>query len=283
MQKFDWKDFRPVDIDELVLVKNQYHQAIQSVAAVGRKFLPDIKNDQNALLAWVPGHTRLAGQWVKGSQIFRSSISFEDFSIYLVDNKVNVIAKFELEGKTQSQMLIWLEEQIGKLGLDAAGLTMRLPYKIPEFDTQYGAPFTADLKLARELGKYFHNTFVAIRDLSLSFEVKKPEIHVWPHRFDICSKIILKDSGSEDTNTVLQVGLCPGDEEYSQPYFYVKTWPHVDTSNFEKLQNGALWHEDEWTGAVLMIKNVMIERNQKEIVDYFFNTTVTKLAQVLTA
>ncbi len=283
MQKFHWRDFRPVDIDELAMVRNQYHQAVQSVAAVGRKFLPEVKNDKNGSLIWVPGLTRLAGQWVKGSQSFRSSISFEDFCVYLVDDKVNTISKFELEGKTQSQMLIWLEEQIGKLGLDASDLTMNLPYKIPQYPTQSGEPFSVDLRMAQELSKYYHNAFVSIRELAIDFGIKKPEIVIWPHHFDLAISIVLKDTGDEDTNTTIQMGISPGDHEFDQPYFYINTWPHVDTSHFEKLTNGALWHEDEWTGAVLLIKHVMVTTNQKEIVDDFFKTTSEKLIATLKA
>lgn len=283
MQKFHWREFRPVDIDALAETRDQFHQALQSVAAVGRKFLPAVKNDENGTLVWVPGLSRLAGNWVTGSQAFRSSISFEDFCIYLVDDKVNTISKFELEGKKQSQVLIWLEEQIGKLGLDAFDLTMNLPYKIPQYPTQSGAPFSADLKMSQELSKYYHNTFVSIRELSVDYGIQKPEIKIWPHHFDLATSIILKDTGDDETNTSLQMGISPGDHEFDQPYFYVNTWPHVDTTHLDKLSNGALWHEDEWTGAVLLIKHVMVEKNQKEIVDNFFRTTSQKLIALLKA
>lgn len=270
MQQFEWRDFNSVDLHELIITKKQFHQAIQTVAAVGRKFSDYSANDENANLIWVPGLTRLAGNWVEGNRTFRTSLSFNDFCIYLVDEKVNTISKFLLNGKNQTQLLVWMEEQIGKLDLDASDLTLNLPYTIPSYQTQAGENFLVDLELADEFSKYYHNTFICVRDIAKKLIDDIPEIRTWPHHFDIAMTIVVKDTGDIETNSTVTLGMSPGDDEFETPYFYVNTWPHVDTAKFSKMPNGAIWHEQYWTGSVLLVQNIIGKVNQKEILDEFF-------------
>ena len=95
MAAFEWRPLREVDTNHLVASRCQLHQAIQNVAAVGRKFLPESKHDVNATLSWVPGLSRMAGQWVEGDISFRSSIEPSAFKIFLVENFLKtLLSKF---------------------------------------------------------------------------------------------------------------------------------------------------------------------------------------------
>ncbi|MFT4835024.1 MAG: hypothetical protein ACI83W_000928 [Marinoscillum sp.] len=280
MNSFEWRTLHISDKGKFKISKDQVHQAMQNVAAVGRKFLPKTPYDQQSTLVWVPGLTRMAGGWVEGEITFRSSISLTSFEVFLVDSKVNTIASFPLEGQTYLQLMLWLEEQIGKLGLNASNLTMKLPYELPIHEIQKGEPFLPMHKRSfEELASFYHDSYVCLRELKNTLEGAE-EIVIWPHHFDQSLNVTLKDSGDLDTNTTLSFGMSPGDETFESPYFYVNTWPHVDTSLCSKLSNQAIWVSEEWTGAVLLAKHI-IDADQKPIIDNFYLEAADKLKKLL--
>ena len=151
----------------------------------------------------------MAGQWVEGDISFRSSIEPSAFKIFLVDRKVQVISSFDLSGMSYRQLMLWLEEQIGKLGLKASNLTMNLPYTLPENVKKAGDPFELDHPdIVDELARYFHNTYVSLRKVK---EARKIEdaINIWPHHFDMALDMVLKDTGDPETNTKIAFGMSP--------------------------------------------------------------------------
>lgn len=282
MDTFNWNPLIVVDPDELRHARIQLHQAIQNVAAVGRKFLPHSVGDENATLSWVPGLKRMAGKWVKGDISLRSSISLEEFKIYLVDEKVAVLSTFECEGATVTQLMLWLEEQIGKYGLEAANLTLNLPYELPEDVNAVGTPFDLpSLRGAKELTKYYHNAYVTLRDFKQNF-ASTGEINIWPHHFDMAMTVLVRDTGDPETNTQISLGMSPGDHQFESPYFYVNCWPHVDTQQLPRLSNHAMWISEEWTGAVLLSKHLQNGKNQEEIARTFYAEASSILINELT-
>ena len=84
MPKYDWHHLRPTDLDNFSALRKQIHQAIQNVSLVGRQYLPPSDEDSNATLTWVPGLWRIVGKWIPAKTKFRSSLSLENFNIYLV-------------------------------------------------------------------------------------------------------------------------------------------------------------------------------------------------------
>ena len=82
-----WKKLESFDADVLADNKNQLHQAIQNVAAVGRTFLPYTEGDEAATLIWDPGLSRMVGKWVQGGIKFRSSIHPETFTVHCTSFK----------------------------------------------------------------------------------------------------------------------------------------------------------------------------------------------------
>ncbi|RED94109.1 hypothetical protein [Marinoscillum furvescens] len=282
MQPFDWRSFVPTDSDDLIKARLLLHHAIQNVAAVGRHFSPPTANDLHATLVWVPGLGRMAGRWVTGEIDFRSSISPEEFSVYLVDKKVQTLGALDLEGCTHSEVLIWLEEQIGKLGLDASNLAMNLPYELPDFPTQAGQPFHLDSKRGiTELAKCYHNTYIMLRQMREELGAEGQEILIWPHHFDMALDVIIKDSGDPETTSKIGLGMSPGHEHFERPYFYVNSWPHTDTSLCKKLSGQALWYSDDWTGAILPLKSVY-EDNQPDTLHTFYQEAAACLIELLT-
>lgn len=282
MDTFTWNKFIPTDPEEVRTARVQLHQSVQNVASVGRKFLEHSENDENATLTWVPGLRRMAGKWVQGDVSFRSSISLEEFKIYLVDEKVMTLASFDLQGATTTQLMLWLEEQIGKLGLNAQNLTLNLPYQLPKAVLEAGSPFHINSRRSSaELAKCYHNTYLMLREIKDQHE-SAGTIHIWPHHFDMAMDILLKDTGDPETNTQISLGMSPGDDQFENPYFYINCWPHVDTETFPKLANHAIWISDEWTGAVILSKHVQSASNQQDTLRHFYQEASELLIERLT-
>jgi hypothetical protein len=252
---------------------------VQNVSAVGRKFLEPVKGDENATLVWIPQLNRLAGKWVDSNIRFRSSISFDDFSVHLVDENVNSISTFDLQGKSHGKIMVWLEEQIALFGLDTSQLVLKLPYELPEHLALVGKPFTIeDLSIAQELGKYFHNGHLIAEEVKTAFN--SSEVRCWPHHFDISTQITVNNTGNPDTSSSVTVGLSPGDEEFPEPYFFVSPWPYPPVEELPKLTHGK-WVDEHWVGAVLTASEILEKEDQYKSVRRFISETFATIRKLM--
>ena len=276
-----WNHLYPVDLTALATVREQLHQAVQSVAAVGRHFLESSKEDENAVLQWIPNPKRLAGKWIETSKgKFRASISFAEGKIYLIDGDVKVIDSFEIHDHTFNQLMVWFEEHIGKLGLPTENFNVNLPYELPVYPTQKKQAFDlSELALSDAFAHYYANSRIILEKLRSSFD-HVGETTVWPHHFDQAISVMLKDSGNPETSTYLGLGLSPGDEYYNQPYFYVNSWPYAEESQLKPLKYVS-WHTENWVGAVLKAEDLWEERNQLLAVQTFYEEATSQLKALL--
>ncbi len=280
--KYDWFNIEPVDLDDFRDLRDQYHHAIQNVGAVGRMYLGQTEGDSNASLSWVPGLWRLVGKWIDGIETFRSSISFHDFTIYLVNKKVKTLASLSLGGKTQNQILVWLEEQIINLNLSSSHLQMNLPYRLPDFRTaKKGEKFSdVDPHLCEIMGGHFHNAFFLFSKMKEVYR-NTTDIVIHPREFTITMQIILKQTDEAATNTYMEVGFNPGDEFYGEPYFFVKSWPNIPESKFTPMKTRGIWHDDDWVGAVYLTRNLWDSDDQESTTAYFFEEATSQIRKLL--
>lgn len=277
----DWIAYNELSEEDYWLVKNQAHVAVQNVAAVGRAYLDDSSEDTSAVLKWVPGYWRMAGLWVQGHKGFRSSLSFRDFNIYLVDRRVNVLAKYALHGKTHNHAMVWLEEQILSLGLGSKAITLDLPYELPLHNDNGKDIFVqVPTQLFYEFAKLYHNTYSVLGQLKMLFPKRSSEILIWPHHFDISIEITLKETGEKATDTIVRAGFSPGDPYFEGPYFYVNTQPFVDVQHLPALDCG-MWFAEDWTGAVLMLSSLLPYNDPAEALLEFYKRTIIRLSNVL--
>ena len=266
-----WKKLVAFDMDILADNRQQLHQAIQNVSAVGRTFLPPSDSDVGASLIWDSNLSRIVGQWVQGGIKFRSSLHPETFTIHLVDASVTSMASYEVSGKKQGMAMVWLEEQLTRLELNTKTLTLDKPYELPIYPQAKGAPFTPDKDAQIYLSSLFHNAWLILLEIIRDHEGFGPPA-IWPHHFDANSLHTVKDTGDFDTSASVGIGMSPGDENFAQPYFYVNAWPYPDVQELEPLPCGE-WYDDEWVGATLKLEEVIAagdESSQYRLVHAFF-------------
>lgn len=281
------KEWQPLTFpapEDMIQVREQYHQAIQNVAAVGRSFLPKSDQDENANLEWDFNLQRLVGRWVEGDQKFRSSISLKKFEVYLVDEKFQTLSSISLQDKTQTDIMVWLEHELSRLGTDFSKINLAYPYAIPEYPTAKKEPFNiSNMKAALELSRLYHNTACVLEKI-LQNENNGSEIKCWPHHFDIAARITLLDTGDPETSRSINLGMSPGDKYYSDPYFYCSPWPYPTKNLIDLDHIRGHWHQDEWVGAVLPARQIAgkeLIQDQRRMVRKFYDTTLNFLKEVL--
>lgn len=283
MEVTGWKPLAYSDFEAIKHARQQLHQAVQQVSAVGRKYLPFSADDKAANLVWVPQYQRMAGNWVEGKLAFRASLDIPGFAVLLVDDEMNTLGYFELKGKTQAQSMVWLEEQLVKLGMKTADFTLSLPYELPLYPAAHGKAFEYRHPAAfEELANYFHNTDHILRPLKREFPLST-DVRCWPHHFDIATDIILNDTGDPETSNSISAGMSPGDEFYDTPYFYLSPWPYPSRSDLQPLEAG-IWHERDWLGAVLKAEDVLKVADpldQQKLVFTFFKEGLDQLVKLL--
>jgi hypothetical protein len=235
-------------------------------------------------LEWDLRLQRLAGRWIQGDEVFRSSFSLSNFSVLLVDELFNTISSFPLQGNKQTDVMMWLEEQIDELGLKSSDISLELPYKIPEYPTAKREAFDNENSLVRqELEAWFHNTDLVLKSIIGEIDGAS-EVKCWPHHFDIASLITLVDTGEAETSKSINIGMSPGDGNYNEPYFYLSPWPYpiVELPNIS--ETAGFWHEENWIGAILRasdLKHLTSTQDQQHAVTTFFNKNIKTLRGLL--
>lgn len=280
----DWQLLTFPELSDLSQTRAQFHQAIQNVAAVGRSFLPKCEDDENANLEWDFNLQRIAGRWVEAAIKFRSSISLRKFEVYLVNEKLETISSIAMQDIRQTDVMVWLEHELSKLGADFSKINLAYPYTIPEYPTAKKEAFHIDnMAAAQELSKLYHNTASLLKNIMKS-EENASAIKCWPHHFDIAARITLLDTGDPETSRSINMGLSPGDKYYDEPYFYCSPWPYPTKNLIDLSALHAHWHQNEWVGAVLPISQLSghtLIQDQRRAVMKFYQTSLNFLKEVL--
>ncbi len=241
-----WKFTQLQEVELLSLSRQQLHQASQIVAAVGRTYKPKVKDDHFANFRWNSDREMLQGHTIEARENFSVALEIKTLSIHLLTASNNPLATFELNGKTQKQSLVWLEEQMVKLGLDGNLLTIKLPYEIPTYPTAKRKDYKVENPdYFEEISNYFSNTNLVLNRI-IEGDTNASEISCWPHHFDIATLITLNDTGDSATSTSIGVGMSPGDGGYNEPYFYLTPWPYPKVADLPEIQGPGKWHTDGW-------------------------------------
>lgn len=75
-------------------------------------------------------------------------------------------------------------------------------------------------------------------------------IVVWPEHFDL-STLWYADGSMEDSGAQLNFGFAPFSGGLPRPYIYATAYPYPAEMTAPALPDGAYWHTEGWTGAVL--------------------------------
>lgn len=252
-----WRMIEPVGLLDLIDARLQLHHAIQIVAGVGRYLVPPSPDDSNTSMSWSHRHQALIGFPVGKNPSLRVGLRPADITILLIAEDEKILNELHLVELTIGEASSWIEDRLEDFGINADAYSIKMPYELPEHPAEDGQPFVFDdPQIYDHISRFWNNADLMLQSITDKTDKASP-IRCWPHHFDIATLITLEEHEDPDLAKTIGVGLSPGDEYYTLPYFYVTPWPHPENSlEAPFLQSGGHWHSDEWFGAVLTANHI---------------------------
>lgn len=113
-------------------------------------------------------------------------------------------------------------------------------------------------------------------------------VQFWAHHFDLAMLWFTgrKVPGQDPTNEELSdeqmnFGFCVGDAGLPEPYFYVTAYPLPNGFVGSPLPAGAYWHTQEWSGAVLLYKHLVMSSEPDTLLLEFWRTAQKRGAELM--
>ncbi len=263
-----WQNLNACDPSNLEEARLQLHYAVQLPMRAGKAILPK-QPDYS--------HTSLDFDFEKQSfachplneQGLVVGVMLPSLTLYCSHGSES--AEYPLDGKTRTEATDWLKAHLTNHGFDISKFD-KGGFPLPAHPVAENACFNnSDAKAFKAVSAWFNNAAIAIEDAVKKYSHIKPgpaPVSCWPHHFDIASLISFDDSNPETAKSV-GVGLSPGDESYSQPYFYTNPWPANQDMNFPDLMAPGHWHNDGFISAIAPATKIMdMNADQKIISDY---------------
>ena len=225
------------------------HAAAQFLTKAGRANLTAAPDDSHSNLGWDSGSQRFLSHPLPGANgdVF-ITLSLDPFELALVDSATGT-TNYSLAGHSLAETTTWLDDALGSVALTPCG-NVELPYALPP-EVAAVAEFSDTIGLAT-LAAWFGLANKSLERLAADQSGLTPgpsPVRCWPHHFDIATYVSL-ESGDAETTEGIGVGMSPGDGSYTQPYFYVNPWPHLDANTLPDAPVPGHWHTDGFVGAI---------------------------------
>jgi len=239
--------------DALADARLQLQWAVQLLAAFAGSFVTRRPDDSHLALTWSPERRAFLSDPTADGSGLRLGLAPGGLSYRLFAPGPSWSDPFVLQGRTLAEATAWLVGELdSRLPEGARGFQSHAP-DIPGHRVGRGAAFDARPDEMAELERWFHDASLLLEAVSEA-EEGASAVRCWPHRFDISVLIdVTDDEGSAggDPTRSIAAGMAPGDEVFSEPYFYVSPWPYPDAADLPDLQPPSIWHVEDWVGAVL--------------------------------
>ncbi len=265
------------DPQQFVEARLQLHYAVQCIAAVGAALADPVADYSHTSMSWEPvgAQAGLVGGVVPVAYPFRVGLDLMTLTLVLLNPTLDLIATSKLESRTLNQALDWLKAEIKPRG--AAVETIQLlqhPDDFPHHSLAEGDSFKAPQTLPMEaVWAYLSHTHAVLQSIKASLPQASP-IRIWPHHFDMAFTWDRLDPVTQVTQSI-GVGLSPGDQIISKPYWYVTIWPYPEPNALPELPKVGYWHTEGWTGAVLQATTLLAsEQPSSDTVARFLSAAI---------
>ncbi len=236
---------------KLVDARLQLHHATQLVAAAGATFLEPRPDDSHPNLGWDDELAALVGRRIPGPPPFQVGIGLAERRLLLLDSGGRTSESFDLNGRTLTEAAAWLQGAIARTDAAVPAAGVSVPgYELPGHPVAEGATFSADPDACAELARWFANGQAVLSDLTPRLEGSS-EVRVWPHHLDLATLVVVESNEDGSLAKSIGIGLSPGDDSYSEPYWYVSPWPYPDADELPALEGEGFWHHEGYVAAIL--------------------------------
>lgn len=251
--RFDWSTLGRKAPTTLVKARNLAHHAVQWPTKAARANLAAIPDDSHSSLEWDFDREGLFSRpLLTGGGDVRVGLRLAGLAVIILRGN-SVLDTFELAGRRDSMVGVWLDSALRALGLNpASGVT--LPYTIHSNAVARGSPysFSGESEAFDELARWYGAAAEVLSDFKATVASVYPgtsPIVCWPHHFDIAMVVSL-DAVPAQTARSVGIGVSPGDEFYPQPYVYISPSPRLRSAALPDLPPPGHWHTQGFVGAV---------------------------------
>ena len=259
--QFDWSTLGAKAPTALVKARTLAHHAAQWPTRAALANLAALPDDSHSSLRWDRGRSALFSQPLPaGGADVRVGLRVAGPALILLRGDV-VLDTYELQGRRESMVGVWLDSALRALGLKAAsGVT--LPYTIPFHPVARASAysFSGEFEAFEEIVRWLEAAEDLLEDVRAGYAGLKPgpgAISLWPHHFDIATLISMSPTNGEVERSV-GVGLSLGDHYYPQPYVYVSPSPALDAARLPELPPPGHWHTQGFVGAVAVAEQILL-------------------------
>jgi hypothetical protein len=244
-----WTELGAVAPGDLAKAKAGLHGCVQLLSSFGQAHVEARPDYSQRSMTWSPDEAVFVSEPTEGETPTQARIRLRDMK-FAIRSGDAIVAERSLEDGTLEEAFLWIEEEMERLqGMPRVPLGRPDGYVLTNPVLGARSPEVGEGPL-RELEAWFANSDAILQEARLLLPDTTP-VRCWPHHFDIATLSTLDpELGPEDGRSV-SVGMSPGDEGYTSPYFYVTPYPYPEAVNLPHLPSGAHWHTEGWVGAVL--------------------------------
>ena len=256
-----WVPLRIKALDLVMDAHVQLHHAAQFIAMVGLSYIKPEEDDSHTSMVWLPYVKALAGKTLPFGHYTRVGLNFTNFSLTILEGNRKIISQYPLDGKTKAEAMIWLMNELIKLGADATLFTSKLPFTIPFHPIAEEKPFQhPEDEILKELSNYYENAYYLLKQLKSLFQ-DITQVRCWPHHFDIATRIVLDRDEKKNIKNTIGIGFSPADEYCGEPYYYINMWPSIQLKNnqLSEIKSVGKWNNRDWTGIILPVSDIFAE------------------------
>jgi hypothetical protein len=255
--QFDWSTLGNKAPTALVKARTIAHHAVQWPTKAARANLDALPDDSHSSLTWDGARGALFSQLLPaGGADVRVGLRLAGLALILMRGDL-VLDTYELAGRRDSMVGVWLDSALRALGLKAAS-DVALPYSIPSHPVARGSAygFSGESEAFDELVRWFAAAADFLEEVKTGYaDGRVDTVQCWPHHFDIATVVALDPPDAENARSI-GIGLSPGDHYYPQPYVYVSPYPAPKGAIFPPLALGH-WHTAGFVGAVAIAESIL--------------------------
>lgn len=141
-------------------------------------------------------------------------------------------------------------------------------------------PVAIDPEVARQYLNSLQVVFDGIARFRARLSGLQIPLLVWPDHFDLS---MLWFSGTEinESQPHLNFGFAPDSPGLEFPYLYAYAYPYPDRYQPPELPEGAVWHTQGWTGAVLPLEVVAADPDPVHLIELDLRNIYSRLLVLL--
>ena len=282
MDTAQWKPFQHVPPTRLREARLQSHYAVQWLARTARACIPPHPDDGHTNLGWGDAFEGFTTHPIAtGKQL---GLRLPDLTIAVIDHG-KITQPFSLQERTEAEVRDWFGQQSHALNLPADKLDAALPYALDDHALAKNGRYdpAALTEPLHELADWYANglcSLQAVRSTLLARGLSAPDIHCWPHHFDLdCLTVI--GNGVPYVAPTMGAGFCPGDHHYDEPYFYISLYPRPEPLNLPTLPAIGHWHTKDFLAALVPASRILAAKEPQAETEAYLHAAADGILKLM--